>query len=124
MCIRDSIEAVEKTGLDPSEIGIFFLTPCPAKNTAVKQPLGLEKSNVDGVVAVSYTHLHAAELTRAAEAADYTARYPALEGLPLLCDSDAHYLENIPEAAAWLDLEECTIPALFAVLKGEKARCV
>ena len=64
---------------------------------------------------------HAAELTRAAEAADYTARYPALEGLPLLCDSDAHYLENIPEAAAWLDLEECTIPALFAVLKGEKA---
>ena len=46
------IEAVEKKGLDPSEIGIFFLTPCPAKNTAVKQPLGLEKSNVDGVVAI------------------------------------------------------------------------
>ena len=46
------IEAVEKTGLAPSEIGIFFLTPCPAKNTAVKQPLGLEKSNVDGVVAI------------------------------------------------------------------------
>lgn len=46
------IEAVEKTGLDPSEIGIFFLTPCPAKNTAVKQPLGIEKSNVDGVVAI------------------------------------------------------------------------
>jgi len=44
-----------------------------------------------------------------------------VSGLPLLCDSDAHYLENIPEAAAWLDLEECTIPALFAVLKGEKA---
>lgn len=46
------IEAVEKTGLDPSEIGIFFLTPCPAKNTAVKQPLGIETSNVDGVVAI------------------------------------------------------------------------
>ncbi len=46
------IEAVEKTGLKPSEIGIFFLTPCPAKNTAVKQPLGIEKSNVDGVVAI------------------------------------------------------------------------
>lgn len=46
------IEAVEKTGFDPSEIGIFFLTPCPAKNTAVKQPLGIEKSNVDGVVAI------------------------------------------------------------------------
>lgn len=46
------IEAVEKTGFDPSEIGIFFLTPCPAKNTAVKQPMGIEKSNVDGVVAI------------------------------------------------------------------------
>ena len=46
------IEAVRKTGLDPSEIGIFFLAPCPAKNTAVKQPLGIEKSNVDGVVAI------------------------------------------------------------------------
>lgn len=45
-------EAVEKTGFDPSEIGIFFLTPCPAKNTAVKQPMGIEKSNVDGVVAI------------------------------------------------------------------------
>lgn len=62
----------------------------------------------------------AAELTCAAEVADYMARYPALQGLPLLCDSDAHYLENIPEAAAWLDLEECTIPALFAVLNGER----
>ena len=63
----------------------------------------------------------AAELTCAAEVADYMARYPALQGLPLLCDSDAHYLENIPEAAAWLDLEECTIPALFAVLNGERS---
>lgn len=63
---------------------------------------------------------HAAELTRAADVADYIARYPALKGLPLLCDSDAHDLENIPEAAAWLELEECTIPALFAALDGTR----
>lgn len=63
---------------------------------------------------------HAAELTRAADIADYAAGYPALQSLPLLCNSDAHYLEDIPEAAAWLDLEACTIPALFAALDGSE----
>ena len=29
-------EAVEKTGLDSGEIGIFFITPCPAKVTALR----------------------------------------------------------------------------------------
>ena len=35
------------------EIGIFFISPCPAKRTAVKIPYGIEKSNVDGVIAIS-----------------------------------------------------------------------
>lgn len=60
----------------------------------------------------------AAELTRAGDTAGYLAKYPALEGLVLLCNSDAHRLEQIPEAAAWLDLAECTAPALFAALNG------
>lgn len=62
----------------------------------------------------------AAELTRAADAADYIAKYPALEGIPLLCNSDAHDLEHIPEAAAWLELTDCTTPALFAALDGTR----
>lgn len=62
----------------------------------------------------------AAELTRRADVEDYITKYPALSEIPLLCDSDAHYLENIPEAAAWLELEECTIPALFAALDGTR----
>lgn len=45
--------AVEKTGLKPEEIGIAFLSPCPAKVTAAKSPLGAEKSNVDAVIAIS-----------------------------------------------------------------------
>ena len=44
--------AVEKTGLDESEIGIIFLSPCPSKITFIKSPLGIEKSNVDAAVAV------------------------------------------------------------------------
>ncbi len=46
-------EAVEKTGLPLEKIGCFFLTPCPAKVTDIKMPLGIEKSMVDGAIAIS-----------------------------------------------------------------------
>lgn len=46
-------EAAEKTGLPLEQIGCFFLTPCPAKVTDIKMPLGLEKSSVDGAIAIS-----------------------------------------------------------------------
>ena len=45
-------EAAAKTGLPPEQIGTFFISPCPAKVTAVKMPLGTEKSSVDGVLAI------------------------------------------------------------------------
>jgi ferredoxin len=47
------IKAVQKTGLKPEEIGVFFITPCPAKVTAIKQPIGIEKSHVDGAIAIN-----------------------------------------------------------------------
>lgn len=52
-------EAVEKTGLSDDEIGTFFISPCPAKVTAVKQPLALNKSCVSGIISVKdvYTRL-------------------------------------------------------------------
>jgi iron only hydrogenase large subunit-like protein len=46
-------EAVDKTGLDISKIGVFFLTPCPAKVTDVKHPIGCKTSAVDGAIAIS-----------------------------------------------------------------------
>lgn len=45
-------QAVKDTGLDPKDIGIVFLTPCPAKVTSVRDPIGLEKSEVDLAVSV------------------------------------------------------------------------
>ena len=44
--------AAEKTGLPPEQIGAIFISPGPAKVTAVKMPLGSEKSCVDGVLAI------------------------------------------------------------------------
>lgn len=45
-------KAVEKTGLDPKEIGVFFITPCPAKATVIRQPVGMDHSDVTGVIAI------------------------------------------------------------------------
>ncbi len=44
-------EARKKTGLSDEEIGIFFISPCPAKVTSIKSPLTLEKSYVSGAIA-------------------------------------------------------------------------
>ena len=40
-------EAVKKTGLPPEEIGIGLISPCPAKNSRVYEPIGLESRVVD-----------------------------------------------------------------------------
>ena len=46
-------EAMEKTGLPSEDIGIFFITPCAAKVTDIKVPIGIETSSVDGAIAIS-----------------------------------------------------------------------
>ncbi len=46
-------EAIEKTGLKSEEIGIFFITPCPAKVTEAHSPNYAESSEVDGAIAIS-----------------------------------------------------------------------
>lgn len=49
-------EAVAKSGLPSEKIGVFFITPCPAKVTAIKQPVGREKSDLDGAISISATY--------------------------------------------------------------------
>lgn len=44
--------AMEKTGLPSEKIGIIFISPCPAKVTAVRSPIGLKKSEIDAVLAM------------------------------------------------------------------------
>lgn len=41
-----------KTGCRPEEVGTVFLSPCPAKSTASRDPLGFDKSEVDIVVSI------------------------------------------------------------------------
>lgn len=39
-------------GLDINDIGVFYITPCPAKVTAVKQPVAVELNYISGAIAV------------------------------------------------------------------------
>ncbi len=45
---------LEDKGIDPKEIGIFYITPCAAKIAAVKSPVGEERSSVDGVINMNF----------------------------------------------------------------------
>ncbi|MEG0692555.1 MAG: [Fe-Fe] hydrogenase large subunit C-terminal domain-containing protein [Oscillospiraceae bacterium] len=47
------MEVHQKTGLAYEDIGAIFISPCPAKVTASKMPLGTKKSEVSAVVAIS-----------------------------------------------------------------------
>jgi len=46
-------EAVARTGLLPEQIGIFFITPCPAKVTAIHAPDHLHKPVIDGAFSMT-----------------------------------------------------------------------
>ncbi len=54
-------EAVEKTGLPPEEIGVFFISPCAAKATAVKDGVTVKKTHVSGVIAMKEVYLRLAQ---------------------------------------------------------------
>jgi Na+-translocating ferredoxin:NAD+ oxidoreductase RNF subunit RnfB len=43
----------KKLGLKESEIGIFYLTPCPAKMISIKQPAEKGRSYLDGAISIS-----------------------------------------------------------------------
>ncbi len=45
-------DAVKKTGLKMEDIGVIFISPCTARMTSVTNPLGIDKSYVDGVLSM------------------------------------------------------------------------
>ncbi|MGE3063690.1 MAG: [Fe-Fe] hydrogenase large subunit C-terminal domain-containing protein [bacterium] len=51
--------AAKRLNISEKEIGVFFITPCPAKVTSVKDPEGDEVSPVDGTISIAeiYEHL-------------------------------------------------------------------
>jgi len=46
-------EAAERTGLLHDQIGVFFITPCPAKVTAIRSPRHMHKTVIDGALSMT-----------------------------------------------------------------------
>ena len=46
-------EAIHARGLSDKDIGVFFITPCPAKVTEIRSPIANDRSWVDGAIAIS-----------------------------------------------------------------------
>ena len=42
----------EKKGVNKEDVGAFFITPCAAKMTVVRNPIGMDKSFVDGCISI------------------------------------------------------------------------
>ncbi len=48
--VRNKI--TEEKNISENDIGIFLLSPCPAKITSIKNPIGIDKSSLDGALSI------------------------------------------------------------------------
>ncbi|MBP8856245.1 MAG: ferredoxin, partial [Oscillospiraceae bacterium] len=64
-------DAVRKTGLPEEQIGCIFLSPCPAKVTATKMPIGSSKSSVDAAIAIKEIYPRLLSAMKRADNVDY-----------------------------------------------------
>ncbi|MEG2457112.1 MAG: [Fe-Fe] hydrogenase large subunit C-terminal domain-containing protein, partial [Clostridia bacterium] len=57
IAIKMAREAAIKKGIPKEDIGVFFISPCPAKVFALKTGLGLTEPEVDGVLSISEVYM-------------------------------------------------------------------
>jgi Iron only hydrogenase large subunit, C-terminal domain len=57
VAIRLAREEAIKKGVPEKDIGVFFISPCPAKVFALKTGMGLSKPDVDGVLSISEVYM-------------------------------------------------------------------
>lgn len=81
-------EFCERNGVDPADVGCFFITPCAAKATAIRSPIGHGKSAADGAISILEVYgLLSSQLRREKDAAakeeqtDLAARHGSPRGI-------------------------------------------
>ena len=50
---KAKLETSSKLNIPPEDVGVFFISPCAAKVTSSKVPIGVEKTYVDGVISIA-----------------------------------------------------------------------
>ena len=66
--------AAEHTGLPDSDIGVFFITPCAAKATCAKIPIGAAKSYINGTFSIKDMYLKVLPYLNSKESCEELAR--------------------------------------------------
>lgn len=69
-------EFCEKTGALPEEVGVFYISPCAAKMTHIRTPIGVSRSEINGVFSVRDIYAELINLMGKVEA-DREIPYPA-----------------------------------------------
>lgn len=54
---EEAVKKAAEKGIDEKDIGVFFISPCPAKVFALKTGMGLKKPEVDGVLAIKEVYV-------------------------------------------------------------------
>ena len=94
-------EAVEKTGLNPEEIGVFFISPCAAKATAVKDGVSVHKTHVSGVIAMKDVYLKLAQRIGSIQEVKHLSKAGSLGTLWATSGGEA----SASEAARWISVD-------------------
>ena len=50
-------QVMKETGLPSEKIGIFFISPCPAKVSSCREPIGVKKTEIDATIAIKDVYL-------------------------------------------------------------------
>ncbi len=74
-------EFAKKHGVDISEVGAYFITPCPAKMTSIKAPLAKDKSDVDGAISILEVYGLLTGQLKAADAKRFDAAKASAKGI-------------------------------------------
>jgi len=69
-------EFCERTGALPEEVGVFYISPCAAKMTHIRTPIGVSKSEINGVFSVRDIYAELINIMGKVEA-DHEIPYPA-----------------------------------------------
>lgn len=114
-------EAVKKTGYDIKDIGAFFITPCPAKITSIRQPADKNEIYVDG--AISMASIYGLIIKKLKETENSTEKEKGLQracGLGIAWGRSSGELEAI-NCGSMLAVDEIhnVIGVLEEVEKGE-----
>ncbi|MCI8360275.1 MAG: PHP domain-containing protein [Clostridiales bacterium] len=115
-------DAIPKLLINATDISLMEVTSLVGRYGGFCYPAHIDKNAYSILASLGdfppECGFRAAEISAAGQVEALTARYPILQTLPLVCSSDAHYLEQILPPAAWLETPENTPAAILAALSA------